>query len=147
MTQIQTLLKSNFTRFAIAFGIVVLCTIICLPLRDKVAASSLPMLHILGVVIAASWLGLWPSIFSSILSVIAFNFFFTQAYHSLDFDDNSYYFTFGVKMCIRDSGISGQNTAQMLLRFNQDVIALKPKTVVILGGTNDICLLYTSRCV
>ena len=26
----------------------------------------------------------------------------------------------------------------MLLRFNQDVIALKPKTVVILGGTNDI---------
>ncbi len=35
-------------------------------------------------------------------------------------------------------GISGQNTAQMVLRFNQDVIALKPKTVVILGGTNDI---------
>ncbi len=35
-------------------------------------------------------------------------------------------------------GISGQNTAQMVLRFNQDVIALNPKTVVILGGTNDI---------
>jgi len=35
-------------------------------------------------------------------------------------------------------GISGQTTPQMLLRFRQDVIALHPKVVVILGGTNDI---------
>jgi lysophospholipase L1-like esterase len=35
-------------------------------------------------------------------------------------------------------GISGQTTPQMLLRFRPDVIALKPKVVVILGGTNDI---------
>jgi lysophospholipase L1-like esterase len=35
-------------------------------------------------------------------------------------------------------GISGQVTPQMLLRFYPDVIALKPKVVVILAGTNDI---------
>jgi len=35
-------------------------------------------------------------------------------------------------------GISGQTTPQMLVRFRQDVIALKPTVVVILGGTNDI---------
>ncbi|MFL6451721.1 MAG: SGNH/GDSL hydrolase family protein [Bryobacteraceae bacterium] len=35
-------------------------------------------------------------------------------------------------------GISGQTTPQMLVRFRPDVIALKPKVVVILGGTNDI---------
>jgi lysophospholipase L1-like esterase len=35
-------------------------------------------------------------------------------------------------------GISGQTTAQMLLRFYPDVIALKPKVVVFLAGTNDI---------
>jgi len=35
-------------------------------------------------------------------------------------------------------GISGQVTPQMLLRFHQDVIALKPRVVVILTGTNDI---------
>ena len=35
-------------------------------------------------------------------------------------------------------GISGQTTPQMLLRFRQDVIALQPKGVVILAGTNDI---------
>ncbi len=35
-------------------------------------------------------------------------------------------------------GISGQTTPQMLLRFRQDVINLKPELVVILAGTNDI---------
>lgn len=35
-------------------------------------------------------------------------------------------------------GISGETTTEMLLRFNNDVIALKPKAVIILGGTNDI---------
>lgn len=35
-------------------------------------------------------------------------------------------------------GISGQTTPQMLVRFRQDVIALQPKVVVLLAGTNDI---------
>jgi lysophospholipase L1-like esterase len=35
-------------------------------------------------------------------------------------------------------GISGQTTPQMLVRFRQDVIALKPSAVVILAGINDI---------
>lgn len=35
-------------------------------------------------------------------------------------------------------GIGAQTTAQMLLRFRPDVIALRPKVVIILGGTNDI---------
>lgn len=35
-------------------------------------------------------------------------------------------------------GISGQTTAQMLCRFRNDVINLKPKAVVILAGINDM---------
>lgn len=35
-------------------------------------------------------------------------------------------------------GISGQTSPQMVIRFRQDVINLKPKVVVILAGTNDI---------
>jgi lysophospholipase L1-like esterase len=35
-------------------------------------------------------------------------------------------------------GIGGQTTPQMLLRFRQDVLELKPKAVVILAGINDI---------
>jgi lysophospholipase L1-like esterase len=35
-------------------------------------------------------------------------------------------------------GIGGQTSPQMLVRFRQDVIALKPRVVVIHAGTNDI---------
>jgi lysophospholipase L1-like esterase len=37
-------------------------------------------------------------------------------------------------------GISGQTTAQMLSRFQADVIALNPKKVIIMAGTNDIAM-------
>ena len=37
-----------------------------------------------------------------------------------------------------DRGISGQTTPQMLIRFRPDVLALQPKVVVILAGTNDL---------
>src|ERR1700733_12005338 len=35
-------------------------------------------------------------------------------------------------------GIDGQTTPEMLVRFRQDVIDLRPKAVVVLAGTNDI---------
>ncbi len=35
-------------------------------------------------------------------------------------------------------GISGQTTPQMLIRFRQDVINLKPEVMVLLAGTNDL---------
>jgi len=35
-------------------------------------------------------------------------------------------------------GISGQTTEQMVVRFRQDVVNLKPRAVVILAGTNDV---------
>jgi lysophospholipase L1-like esterase len=37
-----------------------------------------------------------------------------------------------------DRGINGNNAAQMLLRYRADVLALHPKVVVLLGGTNDL---------
>jgi lysophospholipase L1-like esterase len=35
-------------------------------------------------------------------------------------------------------GIDGQSTPEMLVRFRQDVIGVRPKVVVVLAGTNDI---------
>jgi lysophospholipase L1-like esterase len=40
-------------------------------------------------------------------------------------------------------GISGQTTPQMLLRMRPDVLALKPRAVIILAGVNDISGLAT----
>lgn len=55
-----------------------------------------------------------------------------------DFWDNEGFGFFFSEKSYINRGISGQNTPQMLARFQQDVIDLKPKAVVILGGTNDI---------
>jgi lysophospholipase L1-like esterase len=44
------------------------------------------------------------------------------------------FFTHG----ILDRGISGQTSEQILVRFRADVVALRPKIVLILAGTNDI---------
>lgn len=49
-------------------------------------------------------------------------------YHPQFFNDNHF--------CGR--GISGQTSAQMLVRFMDDVVALHPKAVVIMAGTNDV---------
>jgi acyl-CoA thioesterase I len=38
-------------------------------------------------------------------------------------------------------GIRGQNSAQMLVRFRQDVIGLRPAVVIIHAGTNDLARL------
>ena len=37
-----------------------------------------------------------------------------------------------------DRGISGQTTSQMVLRMMSDVVALRPRAVHIMGGTNDV---------
>ena len=39
---------------------------------------------------------------------------------------------------VLDRGISGQTSQQMLVRFYSDVVALRPRVVLILAGTNDI---------
>jgi lysophospholipase L1-like esterase len=52
-------------------------------------------------------------------------------------DDNGYGGFFPGKPYV-NRGIGGQTTPQMLIRFRPDVIALQPKVVVILAGTNDL---------
>jgi lysophospholipase L1-like esterase len=46
-----------------------------------------------------------------------------------------------------DRGILGNNAAQMLLRYRSDVLALHPKVVVLLGGTNDLAAFKLSDTV
>lgn len=48
---------------------------------------------------------------------------------------------FGAKPYV-NRGIGWQNTSQMLVRFRQDVIGLRPSVVVILGGANDLSGAY-----
>ncbi|MBA2252831.1 MAG: hypothetical protein H0W13_09025 [Nitrospirales bacterium] len=44
----------------------------------------------------------------------------------------------GPQATVMTSGVCGEVTSDMLLRFRQDVLAHRPDYVVILGGTNDL---------
>ena len=50
----------------------------------------------------------------------------------------SYDSTFFIQNNYIGRGISGQSSTQMLVRFRQDVVSLKPKAVIVNAGTNDI---------
>jgi lysophospholipase L1-like esterase len=59
----------------------------------------------------------------------------TVAFHPGFFSGNNYV----------DRGVSGQNTTQMLARFQKDIVDLNPKVVVIMGGTNDLAQGVTKK--
>ena len=120
LMQIQNRTRQILVNYSFALAAVLVCTLLCLPLRERVDAISLTMVYLAGVVIAAARLGIGPAIFTSFLSVLAFNFFFTKPYHSFEFYDASYYFTFSVMLIT--SLIVGSMTAQLsrLLKQTRD---------------------------
>lgn len=64
--------------------------------RLGLTEPNLVMVYLLGVVLAATWLGRGPGILSAFLSVLLFNFFFTQPYYTFIVHDTEYVFTFAV---------------------------------------------------
>ena len=56
-------------------------------------------------------------------------------FHKAFFDANNY----------SNKGISGNNTTQMVARYQQDVLNQDPQCVVIMGGTNDLAQGYTKN--
>jgi len=62
--------------------------------QSGMAEANLILTLLMSVVLSASLFGLSASIVSSVLSVLAFNFFFTQPQYSLAVDDPQYYLVF-----------------------------------------------------
>ncbi len=63
-------------------------------------ARDLAMVYLLGVVITASRTSTWPSLFATILSVAAFDFFFVPPYYTFAVSDVRYFVTFIVMFIV-----------------------------------------------
>ncbi|WP_237153862.1 sensor histidine kinase [Oryzibacter oryziterrae] len=81
------------------------------PFRGMVDPDSLSLLYLVAVVVSAVRFGIGPALATSILSVAAFNFFFTEPYFSFRFDNPGYYFTFAFMLVT--SLIVGSMTARL----------------------------------
>ena len=86
--------NSSLRGYLAGVGLVALATAIGLMVRSLFAPANIIMIYLLCVVVAAIIGGLGPSITVSVLSVLAFDFFFVPPYLTFTVDDTQYIFTF-----------------------------------------------------
>ncbi len=90
----------RWRRYFGAIVIVGLCTVLGALLSRMVGEANLVMLFLLGIVFVAARFGLGPSITASMLSVLAFDFFFINPHFSFAVADAQYLITFVVMLVV-----------------------------------------------
>lgn len=83
-----------WTRYGLAALIVLVVSILCIPIHFYIESTNLVMLYLLAVILSAFYLGRGPSILASLLSVVAFDYFFIEPRLSLTVNDTQYILTF-----------------------------------------------------
>ena len=86
--------------YLLALLTLVICTLLCWAIRPLFSPANLVMIYLVGVVFVSIQAGRGPSIAASILSVIAFDFFFVPPYFSLGISDTEYLLTFVVMLLV-----------------------------------------------
>ncbi len=76
------------------------CTGIAALMFRRFELVDVAMVYLLGVVIAANRTSTWPSLFTTVLSIAAFDFFFVPPYYTFAVSDIRYFFTFIVMFVV-----------------------------------------------
>ena len=92
--------RSPWKFYGIAVGIVTIATFLNFLLSPFLAASNLIMVYLLGVTIVALFGRIGPSVLASILSVLAYDFFFIPPFYSFEVSDIEYVFTLIVMLIV-----------------------------------------------
>lgn len=83
-----------------ALAATAICTAIAWPMVDHFDLANLIMVYLLGVVVVAARYGRGPSVLSSFLSVVLFDFFFVPPRFSFAVSDSQYLITFAVMLLV-----------------------------------------------
>ena len=83
-----------FWRYLISLFLVAVITLVGHPLRTLLEPTNLVMFYLLAVVISAVYLGRGPAILASVVSVLAFDFFFINPIFTFSVNDTQYLLTF-----------------------------------------------------
>ena len=71
-------------RFLPALLLVALTTLGLFFLRDRLPPATVSLIYMLATLIAAVWLGTWPSVLAAVAGFFAINFFFVEPYYTFD---------------------------------------------------------------
>ncbi|WP_019217007.1 DUF4118 domain-containing protein [Legionella tunisiensis] len=80
--------------YGITLGVVALSTLLNVLLYPFLAASNLIMVYLLGITVVALFGKIGPSILASIISVLAYDFFFIPPFYSFTVSDVEYFLLF-----------------------------------------------------
>lgn len=86
--------------YGLAVGVVALCTCACLVLFAVLARTDLAMVYLVGTMAVAMRGRRGPALFASLLSVLAFNFFFIPPRFTLAVTHHEYLVTFAVMLAV-----------------------------------------------
>jgi len=74
--------------------VVLVCTGLAWIVSLRLPPTNLPMIYLLGIMAVAMWLGRGPAVLASVLSVVAFDFFFVPPTLAMHVSDTKYLLTF-----------------------------------------------------
>lgn len=83
-----------FWRYLIGLVLVGVVTLLGLPLKNILEPTNLIMFYLLAVVITAVYLGRGPAVMASVVSVLAFDFFYVNPIFTFTVSDTQYLLTF-----------------------------------------------------
>ena len=107
--------------YLIGLALVVLATVLAYLVHTFFAPANIIMIYPLCVTVSAIMGGLGPSILVSILSVMAFDFFFVTPFYTFAVDDTQYIFTFIVLLLV------GITISYLTSRISQQTEAAKQR--------------------
>lgn len=90
----------NWRGYAFGLGFVVLATVVGELINSSLAPANILMIYLLCVMVTAIFWGLGASIMVSVLSVLAFDFFFVPPVFTFTVDQPQYIFTFVVLLVV-----------------------------------------------
>jgi two-component system sensor histidine kinase KdpD len=85
--------NTDLRSYLISAALIVIATFISNMAFGLVPESSLTLIYLIAVVISAQYCGLWPSILAALLGLLAWDFFFTAPYFSLNIASDKDIFT------------------------------------------------------
>ncbi|MDF2689867.1 MAG: histidine kinase [Microvirga sp.] len=111
--------RPAWTSYAWALATVALCTGLNLLAFGRVSELNLVLVYLLGLLPVSLRGDRGAAVLAALLSVVTFNFFFTQPYYTLLVDDLNYVFTFFVM------GVVGMMISTLTARLSEEVAILQ----------------------
>src|SRR5512139_3132733 len=93
-------IKNKIYPYLVSIGLVFIMTLLGEILKQRLEPTNIVMFYLLAVVIAAIRWGQGPAIATSVLSVLAFDFFLVPPYLTLNVHDVEYLFTFAAFLIV-----------------------------------------------